>query len=199
MWFAVCVMAFSTRTDLVGVSSFIRTLGFEEFYYDRLLDFFHSTAVCIGSITKIWVQCLLELGLSHKVNGRLIIIADGVKAPKEGRKMPGVKSLHQDSESNSKAEFIMGHSFQALCLLTTARGYFFATPLISQIHEGIVESNRDQRTLLDKMIIMMDSLGITQPFYLVADAYYASEKIILPLLKRGQHLISRARINSVAF
>jgi len=192
-------MAFSTRTDLVGVSSFIRTLGLEEFYYDRLLDFFHSKAVRIGSITKTWIGFLLELGLAHKTNGRLIIVADGIKAPKEGRKMPAVKSLHQDSESNSKAEFIMGHSFQALCLLMTAAGYFFATPIISQIHEGIVESNRDQRTLLDKMIIMLDSLGISQPFYLVADAYYASGKIILPLLKRGQHLISRARSNAVAF
>lgn len=192
-------MAFSTRTDLVGVSSFVRTLGFEELYYDRFLDFFHSKAVRIGQVSKTWIRILLELGLAHKVNGRLIIIADGIKAPKEGRKMPAVKSLHQESESNSKAEFIMGHSFQALCLLMASAGYFFATPIISQIHEGIVESNRDQRTLLDKMILMLDSLGIFQPFYLVADAYYASGKIILPLLKRGQHLISRARSNAVAF
>ena len=199
LWFVVCVMAFSTRTDLVGVSSFIRTLGIEELYYDRLLDFFHSKAVRMASITKTWIGLLLELGLAHIVNGRLIIIADGIKAPKEGRKMPAVKSLHQESESNSKAEFIMGHSFQALCLLMTTANYFFATPIISQIHEGIVVSNRDQRTLLDKLIIMLDTLGIAQPFYLVADAYYASGKIILPLLKRGQHLISRARSNAVAF
>jgi len=199
LWFALLVMAFSVRAELVGVTSFIRALGLDKFYYDRLLDFFHSKAANLNSVTRVWLKVLLESNLGHKVNGRLIILGDGVKAPKEGRKMPSVKSLHQDSESNSKAEYIMGHSFQALCLLTTSLGYFFATPIVSQIHEGIVESNRDKRTLLDKMVIMLNSLGITQQFYLVADAYYASGKVILALLKQGQHLISRARINSVAF
>ena len=199
LWFAVVLMAFSVRTELVGVTSFIRALGLEEIYYDRLLDFFHSKGADLSSITRVWLKVLLESNLGHRVNGRLIILGDGVKAPKEGRKMPAVKSLHQDSESNSKAEYIMGHSFQALCLLTTSLGYFFATPIVSQIHEGIVESNRDKRTLLDKMVIMLNSLGLNQQFYLVADAYYASGKIMLALLKQGQHLISRARINAVAF
>ena len=33
----------------------------------------------------------------------------------------------------------------------------------------------------------------------MADAYYASRKVILPLLKRGHQLITRARINTVAY
>lgn len=199
LWFVVCAMAFSVRQDLIGVTSFIRGLGLDELYYDRLLDFFHSKAIKIDSLAKVWFNLLLESGLGHKVNGRLIIISDGVKAAKEGHKMPAVKSLHQESQSNSKAEYIMGHSFQALSLLTTSFGYFFATPIISQIHEGVVESNRDQRTLLDKMIMMLNSLAVLRPFYLVCDAYYASRKIILPLLKVGQHLVSRVRINAVAY
>ena len=199
LWFVVCTMAFSVRPELAGVTSFIRVLGMKTFYYDRLLDFFHSRAVKSALLAKTWLSVLLDTGLAHKINGRMIILGDGVKAAKEGRKMPGVKSLHQESESNSKAEFIMGHSFQALSLLTTAHGYFFASPITAQIHEGVVESNRDKRTLLDKMVIMLVGLAIAQPFYLVADAYYASGKIILPLLKLGQHLISRVRINAVAY
>lgn len=199
LWFVVVAMAFSTRHDIIGVTSFVRTMGLDKFYYDRLLDFFHSKAVNIGSIAKRWLQILLGLGLEHRVNGRILILCDGIKAPKEGRKMPAVKSLHQESESNSKSEYIMGHSFQAVSILTSAAGYFFATPIIAQIHEGIVLSNRDQRTLLDKMILMLDHLVITTPFYLVADAYYASAKIILPLYRRGQHLISRVRRNAVAY
>ena len=31
--------------------------------------------------------------------------------------MPAVKMLHQQSASNSKPEYIMGHSFQAISLL----------------------------------------------------------------------------------
>ena len=45
--------------------------------------------------------------------GRQFVLADGLKRPKEGRKIPGVKSLHQDSRCNAKASFIMGHSLQA--------------------------------------------------------------------------------------
>jgi hypothetical protein len=199
LWFVVCAIAFSVRQDLVGVTSFIRGLGLEKIYYDRMLDFFHSKAINANSLARTWLGLLLESGLGHKINGRLLILGDGIKAPKEGRKMPAVKSLHQESESNSKPEYIMGHSFQALSLLTTSLGYFFATPLIAQIHEGVVVSNRDQRTLLDKMILMLNSLAMAQPFYLVCDAYYASGKIILPLLKIGQHLITRVRINAVAY
>ena len=60
-------------------------------------------------------------------------------------------------------------------------------------------SNRDQRTLLDKMILLLDSLGLQQPFYLVADAYYASGKVVRGLLAQGNHLVTRVKSNSVAF
>jgi hypothetical protein len=32
-----------------------------------------------------------------RVNGRLILVGDGIKAPKRGKKMPAVKLLHQQS------------------------------------------------------------------------------------------------------
>jgi hypothetical protein len=54
--------------------------------------------------------------------------------------------------------------------------------LACRIHEGLVFSNRDHRTLLDKMILLIDSLGLKEPFYFVADAYYATGKIVRGLL-----------------
>ena len=41
--------------------------------------------------------------------------------------MPGVKSLHQDSESNSKAEWIRGHSIQAIAILVNPKFGFYET------------------------------------------------------------------------
>ncbi len=199
LWFALVLAGFSTRADLAGITSIIRSLGLDKFYYDRVLDFFHSSAVRLTLLSQKWFQIVLATGLAYKVNGRVVILGDGVKAPKEGHKMPGVKSLHQESGSNSKPEYIMGHSCQAISLLTRAFTHFFATPLICQVHEGVVESNRDKRTLLDKMVIMIASLNISVPFYFVADAYYASKKIIEPLIKKGIHLICRVRMNAVAY
>jgi hypothetical protein len=84
---------------------------------------------------------------------RMVCLADGIKAPKEGKQMPAVKMLHQQSASNSKPEYIMGHSFQAISLLVQgASGHVAAVPLTSRIHEGLVFSNRDSRTLLDKLV-----------------------------------------------
>jgi hypothetical protein len=71
--------------------------------------------------------------------------------------------------------------------------------LACRIHEGTVFSNRDHRTLLDKTILLLDSLGLKQPFYFVADAYYASGKIVRGLLAQGNHLVTRVKSNSVAF
>ena len=84
-------------------------------------------------------------------------------------------------------------------VLTQALSSVFALPLACRIHEGAVFSNRDHRTLLDKMILLIDSLGINEPFYFVADAYYATGNIVRGLLAHGNHLVTRVKSNSVAF
>ena len=113
--------------------------------------------------------------------------------------MPAVKLLHQQSESNTKPEYIMGHSLQAVGLLVHAAQSVFSVPLAARIHEGLVRSNRDRRTLLDKMLGLLDILAITVPCYFVADAYYAAGKIVSGLLKQGHHLVSRVKSNAVAY
>jgi hypothetical protein len=113
--------------------------------------------------------------------------------------MPAVKLLHQQSESNTKPEYIMGHSLQAVGLLVHAAQSVFSVPLAARIHEGLVWSNRDKRTLLDKMLGLLDILAIKAPFYFVADAYYAAGKMVSGLLKQGHHLVTRVRSNAVAY
>src|ERR1035437_1826572 len=45
---------FSTRKDLLGVTSIVRALGLEPACYDRLLDFFHSPALDLDKLTHAW-------------------------------------------------------------------------------------------------------------------------------------------------
>jgi hypothetical protein len=200
LWMSLCLAGMTVRKDLLGVTSIVRALGLEPACYDRLLDFFHSAALDLDKLTCAWCTLLFRLDPGIlRVNGRPVLVGDGIKVAKAGRKMPGVKKLHQESESNNKAEYIFGHSCQAVALLTQAWSSVFALPLACRIHEGTVFSNRDQRTLLDKMILLLDSLGLKQPFYFVADAYYASGKIVRGLLAHGNHLVTRVKSNSVAF
>ena len=200
MWFAVCVAGITVRTEKLGVTSIIRSLGLHGRWYDNLLDNFHSSGIQLDCLSALWAQIVLRL-FPHlvRVNGRLVLVGDGIKVAKQGKKMPAVKLLHQESESNTKAEYIMGHSFQAVSILSQAAKTVFAVPLAARIHEGVVQSNRDKRTLLDKMITLLTITDITEPFYFVADAYYACGKIANGLLAQGHHLITRVKTNAVAY
>jgi len=200
LWFATCVAGLTVRTDLLGVTSIVRALGLHERFYDNLLDHFHSTGVLLDELSALWAQVVLRLFPDPlRVNGRLVLVGDGIKVPKSGRKMPAVKRLHQESESNTKPEYIMGHSLQAVSVLVQAAESVFAVPLAIRIHEGLVWSNRDTRTLLDKMLTLLRIVEIRQPFYFVADAYYASQKIITGLLDQNHHLVTRVRSTAVAY
>ena len=199
MWFATAVAGMTVRSDLLGVTSIVRALKLQPRLYDRLLGHFHSQAVSSDALTALWARVVLRL-FPHplRVNSRLVLVGDGIKAPKRGKKMPAVKLLHQQSDSN-KPEYIMGHSLQAVGMLMHAANSVFAVPLAMRIHEGLVWSNRDQRTLLDKMLTLLGIVNIGQAFYFVADAYYAAGKIIKGLLDKGNHLVSRMKSNAVAY
>jgi hypothetical protein len=198
LWFATAVVGFTVRTDLLGVTSIVRALQLKERFYTVLLESFHSSAVKLDRLTALWTQIVLRLfpGVL-RVNGRLVLVGDGIKTAKRGRKMPAVKLLHQ--QSASKPQYTMGHSLQVVSVLVQAASSVFAVPLAMRIHEGLVWSNRDKRTLLDKMLLLLSALAITSPYYFVADAYYAAGKIVTAMLRNGHHLISRAKSNATAY
>jgi hypothetical protein len=199
LWFATAVAGFTVRTDLLGVTSFVRALNLNARYYNPLVDYFHSSAIKLDRLTALWTQLVLRLFPQIlRVNGRCILVGDGIKIPKCGRKMPAVKLLHQQSEANTKPEYIMGHSLQAVSLLVQAASSVFAVPLAARIHEGVVWSNRDRRTLLDKMLALLGIAAVEQPFYFVADAYYAAHKNVAGLLSQDNHLLTRVKSNAVA-
>jgi len=160
LWFATVLAGITVRPDLIGVSSIIRGLGLKVSCYDHLLDYFYSNALDVEKLTKLWTTFIIK---THpqvmRFHGKLLLCGDGLKAPKEGK------------------EYIMGHSCQVVSLLAAAKKSCFAIPLVSRIHEGVVFSNRDQRTLPDKMVLMINSLGLEELFYFIADAYYASHSI----------------------
>ena len=201
LWLVVVLAALCLRPDLAGVTSLVRSLGLSDASYYCLLHFFHSPALNLDRLTQLWLQSLQHLFRRSlvRVNGRPVLLVDGLKRPKEGRKMPGVKSLHQESRCNAKASFIMGHSLQAVAVLVQAAGVCLAVPVAARIHEGVVWSARDRRTLLDKLGLLLLGLQWAGPLTVVADAYYAAAKFARSLLANGHHLVTRVRSNAVAY
>jgi hypothetical protein len=199
LWLASALAGYSARADLLGVTSIVRTLGLAARCYDRLLDFFHSPAVDIETLTRCWVRQVLHTLPLQRTAGRPVLLGDGIKVAKAGRKMPAVKLLHQPGESNTKPPYIMGHSIQVVSVLVGAADSHLAVPLAGRIHEGVKFTNRDQRTLPGKCCDLLDSLGLEEPFYFVADAYYGCKTVALRLRGSASHLISRVRRSAVAY
>jgi len=203
LYLVLVLVGFSIRPECAGVTSFIRAVFLERGLYQGFLHFFnYSTSLDLLYLTQVWCRQVHRIFPVLRVGKYDVYVADGLKVAKEGKKMPGVKKLHQASENNSKASYIMGHSFQTVALLVgTAGGHVAAVPLISRIHEGLVWFPGDRRSLLDKLAAMFLETVATnsRPGLLVADAYYASRKVIDPLLQEGHQLLTRVRKNAVAY
>jgi hypothetical protein len=203
MWLLVVLVAWIARPDLLGVTSFVRGSFLSSAVYPLLLNFFHSSALVLPTLTELWVQFALAHFLFVTEAGAVVFVADGIKVAKEGKQMPAVKCLHQESENSTKSEFIMGHSFQVLSLLVTAAtGQVAAVPLLSRLCEGLRTKKSDlQESQLDRLAQMFLSVtrSVGRTGILVADAYYATRTIILPLLAKGHHLVTRVRWNAVGY
>ncbi len=91
------------RNDLLGVSSFVRALGLSEHFYEHLLHFFHSNAVKTDRLAELWFAIVIKHFPVYKIGCRPVLVLDGIKKSKEGRKMPAVKYLHQQSEVQFQA------------------------------------------------------------------------------------------------
>jgi hypothetical protein len=131
LWMCIILMSMMMRHgDHDGVTSIIRMFGLVPICYDRILDFLHSPALDLDLLLERWVRLVIKIFPQPILtNNRYVLIGDGIKIAKEGKKMPAVKCLHQESDSNSKAEYIIGHSCQAVCLLVGALATAFAVPL----------------------------------------------------------------------
>jgi len=82
---------------------------------------------------SIWWQWLVKKNVAHRINDRLVLVEDHTKTPKDGRKMPAVATLHQDSETGSKPSYFRGHHWGCIGILMQACDKYFAVPLWANI------------------------------------------------------------------
>jgi hypothetical protein len=197
-WFAVVFVGFVVRGETFGVSSIVRALHLPPARYVGLLHFFHSTAWRAESLLGLWWQWLARENVGHGVNGRIVLIGDHTKTPKDGRRIPEVTTLHQDSETNSKPSFFRGHHWGCLALLVAAGQRFFGTPLWAEIHRDDGGHSRATR-LVSVAADIARALG--RPAYLVLDAFFA----VGPVFETARatsgtlHILTRAKKNIVAY
>jgi hypothetical protein len=197
-WFVVALAGVVTRQDVYGVSSIVRALSLAPVYYPALLHFFHSTAWTAERLYQHWEDWLIRQPVVEKAAGRVVLLGDHTKQPKDGRRMPGVTTLHQDSETSSKPSFFRGHHWGCLSLLGQAHGKRFALPLWAEIHP---EDSSDSRAT--RLVNVAAEIGLRWglPMFLVLDAFFAVGPVFVAAAasKGALHILTRAKKNVVAY
>jgi len=211
-WFAVVMVGFTVRQDAWGLSSIVRWLALSPSCYECLLNFFHSSAWDLEGLLLHWWVWLGGRAPFVEVQGRRVLLGDHTKLAKEGRKMPGVTTLHQDSETQSKPGFFRGHNWAFVAGLLSRAGAVFAIPLCGKLDQGIEESGQptDHESSMTTRIVHLAitvAIRMGSPCYLVLDAFFAVGPTFLaaasvwcvarrePLV----HIITRAKKNAVAY
>jgi len=209
-WFVIIVVGLMIRSDHMGVTSIIRELGINPAHYESILHLFKASSWEIESIIHYWVKIVARSGLIHHVHGKPLLIADGVKAGKEGRKMPCVKKLAQESENSSKGSYIHGHMFGSIGVLLGTPKKFFCTLLSMRLHDGnsiISEWKEDElakESHVTRIVREACQLAahIGESCRLALDRYYLTVNALGTLKQFGNdmvHIVTKAKKNAVAY
>lgn len=197
-WFITSVWAFLLCFEFQGVTSFVRCFALPPNTYPLLLNFFHSKAMNLELIVRLWREIVFKKAPLVKLAGLPIVPVDGIKIPKEGRRMPLVKWLHQESSNNTKPTYISGHYFNAVGVLASAANQTFSIPLTLEIHDGLKLFDDDNPSIVSKMAALVVGT-LDDPAYVIGDAYYSAAPMINVLREAGHHYIGKCPSNSVAF
>jgi hypothetical protein len=212
-WFVVIIISMMIGTEHSGVTSVIRELSLSSRYYESILNFFHASSWKIETIRDTWISLVKKNAPILEVEGYHVLAGDGVKHPKEAKKMPGVKKHHQESENVSKAEYIFGHLFGAVGVLAGGIGKMFCIPLSASIQDGVntirewvksdcaVYSHVEQvihlagecTNILGKSIIVLDRL------FLSVNALNFCRKYMDATGEWMLHIVTKAKKSAVAY
>jgi hypothetical protein len=209
-WFVIVFVGFVVRTDTFGVSSIVRALALNPTCYPCLLRFFHSTAWSVEGLLALWWEWLVKRDVAYRVGGRMVIVGDHTKTPKDGRRIPAVTTLHQDSETASKPSFFRGHHWGCIGMLMQAGTRSLAIPLEASIQEGLevlgdISEKRGPKTTCIVKMAQRAASHMGSPAYQVLDAFFAVGSVfkIAAAEVNGVgnlvHILTRAKKNVVAY
>ena len=118
-WLVFCmvIIGFIGTSEMVGVTSFCRFFGLGESGYKSFLHFFRYSTWSLELLIFQWTTFVLMQGKTVVKQGRAVLAGDHTYVPKDGRLMPGVVTVHQNSETQSKPSYFRGHQWGAISLL----------------------------------------------------------------------------------
>jgi len=103
-WLVFCaiILSFLAASEMVGVTSMCRYWWSNEKGYYQLLHFFRAKSYQFRTLQACWHRWVLDQKRLVDVEGRLVLLGDHTHVVKDGGRMPGVLSLRETSETQSK-------------------------------------------------------------------------------------------------
>ncbi len=211
--FVMVILGFMGSNEMMGVTSFCRFWLMDDCGYASLINFFHSTAWTLSSLMRHWFTFVISQKCALVSQGYIVTFGDHTYVPREGRRMPGVVTLHQNSETQSKPSYFKGQCWGALALCIESFVNPFALPLKLEMHQGFTHLGediaKDTLSMTQQMVMMAIkfSLCVNRPTLLILDAYFSVGPVFLlansiwlvSIKGPAVEIIVRAKKNYVAY
>lgn len=213
--FCAVILGLIGSHHVEGITSLCRFWSLDERGYHQLLHFFHASAWCLDAVVVYWSRLVVAQHVAVMVQGRAVLLGDHTYVVKDARRMPGVVTLHQDSETQSKPTYFRGHQWGLVGLLVGSLPHTFCLPLEARLHQGFTHVRGDetdeahQPTLAVRLVTMALEFAVRHdtPALLVLDAFFsiapvfqlAASRWSLRLKQPYLAIVTRAKRNSVAY
>lgn len=211
-WFVAMVLGLAIRTDKLGITSVVRDLSLKPEAYTCLLHFFKADSWKLSEIRQCWYRAIRSFIPLLRETERFLLVADGVKQSKEARRMPGVKRLHQESETQTKPDTIFGHMWGGVGVLAGMTGKMACVPASLRIHDGLQDAATWERSWLSEeshvVQIIRNCCEAAQTIghsFALMDRYFMSVPALKALREENERnsysveLITKAKKSCVAY
>jgi hypothetical protein len=179
-----------------------------------MLHYFRSSGYTTSQLYEKWIDIGMRETTIIRTASRVVILGDHIKISKEGRRMPDIQILHQDSENSGKGEYIEGHTYAQVSAVIAHGGVTRSLPLITELQKSPPRkegtNHPDGDTLVTQMVNLAakatHSLPDEDKAVLVLDAYFSKATAFLAADKvtgedgnRRLEIVTRGRDDSVGF
>jgi hypothetical protein len=191
----------------------ISSLKLKPELYHSMMHFFRSTGYEVSHLYAKWIQVAeREIGFLE-VSGRTVLLGDHIKIPKEGRRMPGVQIIRQESQNSGKGDFIEGHIHAQVSAVVSRDGVSRSLPLITQRQQSPPRKEGskkpDGETLVTQMLNLsakvVESIGnavmviALDAYFAKATAFLAADKCVDETGSRFLEIVTRGRDDTVGY
>jgi len=177
-----------------------------------MLHFFRSAGYICEALYEQWVKIAVKHSNLVRISDRAVLLGDHIKIPKEGRHMPDIKILRQDSQNSSKPKYIAGHNYGQVSAVITNEKISRSLPLMTELQMSPPNPTETEEHNGDSLVVQMINLVnktariINEPVVVALDAYFSSraawsaaDTTIMPDSEKLVEIVTRAQINTVGY